>query len=186
MHHPLAVGDQYVLAPQAEAHQQVEAGDRRGSGPGTHQFRLGDVLADKAQPVQHRGGGDDRGAVLVVVEHRDLQPVPQLALDVEALGRLDVLEIDAAKGRLERGDDVDQLVRIVLVEFDVEDVDAGELLEETPLAFHHRFAGERTDISQAQHRGAVGHHADQVAARRQRVSLTRVANDFVARLGHAR
>ena len=70
-----------------------------------------------------------------------------------------------AEGRLERGDDVDQLLRIALVELDVEAVDAGELLEQHRLAFHHRLGGERADGAQAEHRGAVGHHGDQVGAR---------------------
>ena len=63
------------------------------------------------------------------------------------------------------GDDVDQLVRVALVDLDVEHVDAGELLEQHALAFHHRLAGERADVAQAEHRGAVGDHRDQVAAR---------------------
>jgi hypothetical protein len=55
-----------------------------------------------------RAGHDGR-AVLVVVEHRDAHAPLALALDVEALGRLDVLEVDAAKRGLERDDDVDEL-----------------------------------------------------------------------------
>ncbi|MCC6559804.1 MAG: hypothetical protein IT478_00490, partial [Xanthomonadales bacterium] len=70
------------------------------------------------------------------MEHRNLDAFAQLLLDDEALRRLDVLKVDAAEGRLERGDDVDQLVRIALVDFDVEHVDAGELLEQHALAFH--------------------------------------------------
>jgi malate dehydrogenase (oxaloacetate-decarboxylating)(NADP+) len=37
---------------------------------------------------------DDRGAVLVVVEDRDLHPGPAALLDLEALGRLDVLQVN--------------------------------------------------------------------------------------------
>ena len=88
-----------------------------------------------------------------------------LLLDVEALGRLDVLEVDAAQRRLERGDDLDQLVGVLLGELDVEHVDAGELLEQAGLALHHRLAGERADVAQPQHRGAVGDDADEVRAR---------------------
>jgi hypothetical protein len=55
---------------------------------------------------------DDGGAVLVVVEDRDLHALAQLALDVEAVRRLDVLEVDAAEGGLQRGDDVDQPVEV--------------------------------------------------------------------------
>jgi hypothetical protein len=57
------------------------------------------------------------------VEHGDLHAFATSALDLEALGRLDVLEVDAAERRLERADDVDELVRIALVELDVEAVE---------------------------------------------------------------
>ncbi len=98
--------------------------------------------------------------MLIVVEDRDLHALAQLALDVEALRRLDVLEVDAAEGGLKRGDDLDQLVGVELVQFDVEYVDAGELLEEAGLALHHRLAGERADVAEAEHRGAIGHDRD--------------------------
>ena len=49
------------------------------------------------------------------MEYGDLQPLAQLAFDVEALGRLDVFQIDAAKGGLERRNDVHQLVLVALV-----------------------------------------------------------------------
>ena len=50
------------------------------------------------------------------------------------------------------------------VDLDVEDVDAGEFLEQHRLAFHHRLGGERADIAEAEHGRAVGDHADQVGA----------------------
>ena len=75
-------------------------------------------------------------------------PLAQFPLDDEAFRRLDVLEIDGAEGGLERRDHVDQLLRISLVDFDVEHVDAGELLEQDRLAFHHRLRRERSDVPQ--------------------------------------
>ena len=54
---------------------------------------------------------------------------------------------------------------IALVDLDVEDVDAGEFLEQHRLAFHHRLGGERTDRAQAEHRGAVGDDGDEIGAR---------------------
>ena len=130
-----------------------------------------DVLADVLQAVEDGRRGDDRGAVLVVVEDRDLHALAQLLLDVEALGRLDVLEVDAAEGRLHARDRLDQRVGVVLGQLDVEHVDAGELLEQAALAFHHRLAGQRPDVAQAEHRGAVGDDRHEVAARRQLVGL---------------
>ncbi len=59
------------------------------------------VAAGQMQRVDQAGGGDDRGAVLVVVEDRDVHQLAQALLDDEAFRRLDVLEIDAAEGRAE-------------------------------------------------------------------------------------
>jgi hypothetical protein len=123
--------------------------------------------------------------VLVVVEDRDAHALAQLAFDVETLGRLDVLEVDATKRRLERGDDVDQLVRITLGKLDVEDVDAGELLEEAALALHHRLAGKRADVAEAEHSGSIGHHADQVGPRRVFGGHGGIVADLEAGIRHA-
>src|SRR5262249_33756762 len=110
----------------------------------------------------------------------------KLLLDVEALRRLDVLQVDAAERGLQRGDDVHELVRVQLVQLDVEDVDAGELLEEDALALHDGLAGERADVAQAQHRGAVGDDGDEVGARRECARLVRVGGDLLAGGGDAR
>ena len=179
------VGHPDVLARHAELDQQAEAGERRGAGAGGDELDLLDLLAADLQRVQHAGADDDRRAVLVVVEDRDLHARAQRALDVEAVRRLDVLEVDAAEGRLERGDQVDQLVEVLLVDLDVEHVDAGELLEQHPLAFHHRLGGERADVAQAEHRGAVGDDRDEVAARGVAERVRRVGDDLLAGRGDA-
>jgi hypothetical protein len=150
------------------------------------QLDLRDVLAHHLQAVQQRRGRDDRRAVLIVVEDGDVHALAQLLLDVEALGRLDVLEVHAAERRLQRGDDLDDLVRVACIEFDVEHVDAGEFLEQAALAFHHRLAGQRTDVAQAQHGGTVGHHGHEVGARGVLGGHRGVLVDFFAGVGHAR
>jgi hypothetical protein len=114
-------------------------------------------LAGHLQAVQDGRAHHDGGAVLVVMKDGDLHALAQLALDVEAVRRLDVLEVDAAERGLQRGNDLDQLVRVFLVDLDVEHVDTRELLEQDALAFHHRLAGQRADIAQPQHGRAVCH-----------------------------
>ncbi len=59
-----------------------------------------------------------------------------------------------------------ELVRVLFVDLDIEHVDVGEFLEQHALAFHDRLGRQRADVAKAQHGGAVGDHADQVAARR--------------------
>ena len=124
--------------------------------------------------------------MLVIVEDRDLHALAQLRLDHEAFWRLDVLQVDAPEGRLERGDDVDELVRVGLVDLDIEHIDAGKLAEQAALAFHDGLAGERTDIAQAQHGRAIGDYGDQVSARCQVRSLERIVLDRQACGRHSR
>ena len=91
-------------------------------------------------------------------------PLAQPRLDLEAFRRLDVLEIDAAEGRLQRRDDVADVVDLVGVDLDVEDVDVGEFLEQDRLALHHRLGGEGPDIAEPEDGGAVGDDGDEVGA----------------------
>ena len=46
-----------------------------------------DVAPGEIERVDQAGGRDDRGAVLVVVEHRDVEQLAQPLLDDEALRR---------------------------------------------------------------------------------------------------
>ena len=161
----LGVADIDVLACHTEADHDVQAGDGRRAGARDRDLHVLDAFAHQFQPVEQGRAGDDGGAVLVVMEQRNVHALAQLLLDVEALGCLDVFEVDAAQRGFQRSDDFDQLVGVALGQFNVEDVDAGKLLEQTALAFHHRFGCQRADVAQAQHRRAIGDDAHQIAAR---------------------
>ena len=165
---------------------EVRAGDRGRARAREDDLHVLELLAGELERVQERGGGDDRGAVLVVVEDGDLHPRLELLLDVEALGRLDVLEVDAAERGLEAGDALDELVGVLLVDFDVEHVDVGEPLEEDGLAFHDGLAAERADVAEAEHGGAVGDDGDEVPLARVLVDELGVPRDLEAGLGDAR
>ena len=77
-------------------------------------------------------------------------------------GARDVLEVDAAEGRREPHDGLDDLVDVGGVQADRDRVDAAELLEQHRLALHHRHRGRRADVAEAEHRGAVGDDRDRV------------------------
>ena len=138
------------------------------------------------QPIEDCSTDDDGGTVLIVMENRNLHPFAQFFLDVEALRRLDVFKIDTAESRLQRGDDFDQHVRIALLDFDVEHVNIGELLEQHALAFHHRLGCQRADRAKAKHGGAIGDDADQIGARSQRADFSRIGDDFLTGCSDAR
>eukprot|EP01022_Parablepharisma_sp_SALTPOND_P023573 TRINITY_DN501_c0_g7_i1.p1 TRINITY_DN501_c0_g7~~TRINITY_DN501_c0_g7_i1.p1 ORF type:complete len:1271 (+),score=484.06 TRINITY_DN501_c0_g7_i1:9557-13369(+) len=182
----LAVDHVDVLALHTQADHHFHAGNRGRAGAGDGDLDCSDVLAHQFQAVQQGGRRDDGGTVLVIVEDRDVHARRQLLLDVEAFRSLDVFQVDAAQGRLQCGDDLDQLVGVVLGQFDVEHVDTGEFLEQAALAFHHRLGGQRTDVAQAQHGGAVADDGHQVAARGVVEGLQRIGFDVQAGIGHAR
>jgi hypothetical protein len=71
--------------------------------------------------------------VLVVVEDGDLHALLERRLDLEALGRLEIFQVDAAERGLQPGNDVHELVRIGFVDLDVEHVEAREFLEQDGL-----------------------------------------------------
>ena len=104
--------------------------------------------------------------MLVVVEDRDVHQLAQALLDDEAFRRFDVLEVDAAEGGPEIAHGIDELVDVLGVDLEIDAVDVGKALEQDRLALHHRLAGERADVAQAEYGGAVGDDSDQVAARR--------------------
>src|SRR5690606_33232630 len=96
---------------------------------------------------------------------RNLHALAQRTLDFEALGCLDVLKINAAEGGLERGNGFNKLIRIALVNFNVEDVNTGKFLEQDGLALHHRLGRLGANVAQTQYGGTISDNADQVTAR---------------------
>ncbi len=78
--HTFAIEGDHVGRIQPERDQHVQAGDARRPGAGGHELDLADFLAHQQQGIEHGRPDDDRGAVLVVVEHRNLEPLPQFSL----------------------------------------------------------------------------------------------------------
>lgn len=77
------------------------------------------------RPAQ-RAARNDRRPMLIVVEDRDPHRLLQCFLDLEALRRLDVLQVDAVKGRLQELTELNHVVRIVTIDLKIEDVHVGQ------------------------------------------------------------
>lgn len=78
-----------------------------------------------------------------------------------------------------------ELLRIGGVDLDVEGVDAREVLEEHAFALHDRFGGQRADVAQPQHGGAVSDDRHQIAFDRIVVDLVRIVGDRQTGCRHA-
>ncbi len=182
--HASQVRHKNVFTRQAQFHQQAQAGQCCSTRPRGHQLDGFDVFAHHLDTVQDGRTHANGGAVLVIMEDRDLHALAQLALHIKAVWRLDVFQVDAAKRRLQRGNDVHQLVEVVFfADLDVKHINASKFLEQNALAFHHRLGGQRADVAQAQHGGAVGDYCHQVAPGRVLECVVRVFDNFLARRG---
>ncbi|HWY59822.1 MAG TPA: hypothetical protein VNZ03_35495 [Terriglobales bacterium] len=126
------------------------ASNARGPPAVYHDPDLADVLACNFQGIEQCRAGDNGCAMLVIMKDWDLHRLLQALFDIEALRRLDVLQVDSAEGGFEQLADLDNLVRIVSVDFKVEDIHAGESFEENSFPFHVRFSREGSDAAQTE------------------------------------
>ena len=183
VHDAVDVDGQHLARPVRG--QQPDDRRARGAHPAHDDLAVGEPLADHAQRVAQRAEHDDRGAVLVVVEDRDVEHLAQPGLDLEAARRGDVLQVDAAVGRGEDLDGPDDLLGVLGVQAHRPGVDAREPLEQRRLALHHRHRGGRAEVAQPEHGRAVGHDRDGVALDRQTAGVGRVGRDGLADPGDA-
>src|SRR5690606_33630825 len=154
-----------IVNGHTKVDHQVKASQRRSPRPGCHHFDGVNVFAYHLQAVDQRRRYGNGSAVLVVMKDRNLHALAQCALDLEALGCLDVFKIDAAEGGLKRGNGFNKLVRIALVDFNVENINTGKFLEQDGLALHDRLRRLGANVAQTQYSGTIGDNADQVTAR---------------------
>ena len=90
------------MSPAPPAQQHPGDGDAGRTGAADHDAQVTELALEQRGRVAQRGQHHDRGAVLVVVEDRDRQRLVEPPLDLEAPGRGDVLQVDAAEARGER------------------------------------------------------------------------------------
>ena len=161
--HALGVAQHHVLLGHAHGDQQLHAGDGGRARAVDHELEILDVPPGQLQRVHEAGGGNDGGAVLVVVEHRDVEQLLEPLLDDEAVRCLDVLQVDAAEAGPQVAHAVDEGLHVLGIDQEVDAVDVGEALEEGALALHHRLGRLRPEVAEPQDGCAVGDHRHQVA-----------------------
>ncbi len=186
LNNALAVDHEDVFQLGAHAHQQLHAGDGRSTSAQADDLSVSQGFASDFQGVDHAGRSNDRGAVLVIVEYRNVALFDQGLFDLEALRCLDVFQVDATESDGDALYSVDESLRAFGIDFDVENVDAGKALEQHALTFHDWLGSQWAKVTQAENRGAIGNHCNQVAFAGVLVRQFRIAGDFTYGLGNAR
>ncbi len=152
-----------MLAFHTRRNKHLCTADAGGPGAIDDNLDVLKLLAHDLAAVHQAGGCNDGGSVLVVVENGNIALLDQLLLDLEALRSLDVLEVHTTEGRghsLYHGDD---LIRVLLIQLDVEHIDVGESLEQDTLAFHDRFAGQSSTVTKTENGCPIGNDSNQVS-----------------------
>ena len=170
----------------AEEHQELGNGDSSCAAAVDDHLDLIHLAAGQTAGVEQSRTAADSGAVLIVVEYRNVADLLESALDLKAARSRDVLQIDAAERAGDELDGADDLVHILGGHAERERVHVSERLEQRALALHNRHAGNRTDIAQTEHRGAVRDDRNQIVAARIGVAERRIVLDLEARLGNTR
>ena len=183
---PLGVAQDRIGIRQAHRLQEFQTRDAGRACAVHHDLDVGKLATGQMHRVDDAGGGDDGGAVLVIMENRNVHHLAQAFFDDETVRRLDVLQIDAAEARAEIAHRADELFHVRRADFEVDGIHIRETLEEDGLAFHHRFGGERAEITQAEDRGAIGNHGHEIALGGVVISKIGVVGDGAYRRRHAR
>ena len=115
------------------------------------------------QRVNNARGGDDGGAVLIIMENWNIHAFAQLLLDDKTFRCFDVFKIDAAKCGRQHRNRLDKFFRIRGVKFEINTIDIGKFFEQHGLTFHHWFGRRGANITKTQHRGAIGNDRNNIA-----------------------
>ena len=136
------------------------------------------------QGVSESGQDHHGGAVLVVVEHRDVKTFPQRLLDFETPGRGDVFQVDAAEGGGDIFHQPDDQVGLLGADADGKGLHPAEGLKQDGLAFHDRQGGPGADIAQTQDGAAVGDDGHQIIFAGVVIGRHGILSDFFTDIGN--
>ena len=181
---PVLIADNQVLHPCTKQHlSDSRAGASR---PVYNDLNPIHLLSCQLEGIDQGGRGHNGGAVLVIMENRNIQLTLQPLLNFKTAGRAYILQIDASECG---GDPLYSLYYFLCVpgiQTDGDRVHAAEFFKEDGFSLHDRHGGLRADISQSQHSGSVRHHGHQVAFCRIGVCLALVLLNFQTGGSHPR
>ena len=124
--------------------------------------------------------------MLIIMEHRDIEPFPQTLFHHEAFGCCDVFKVNRSECRGDVGYRLNERFGTGGGDLDVEHVDIGKPFEQYGLAFHDRFTRQGAHIAQAEDCAAIGDDPDQITLVGKPVGIFGVLVDFTDGFRYAR
>ena len=115
-------------------------------------------LTDDLQSIDEPCEANGRRPLLIVVPDRYFAAPAQFCEYVEAFRLSKIFEIDSPERGLQKLHSPDNFFRVLCVQAYGKRVHAAEVFKEDALPFHHRQAGFRPDVTQAQNARAIGNY----------------------------
>src|SRR5262249_1648179 len=151
----------------AGIHEDLTRGHARGPDAVKDDLQLSRVFLDNLQGVEQRRERHNGRAMLIVVEHWDINLVLQPFLDLEAARCCNVFQVNPTKDRRNALDRIHNDTRVFIADTDWEGVNAGEFFEQGALPFHDRHGRCRANVPESQHGRAVRDYGHGVFLDRQ-------------------
>ena len=129
-----------------------------GTGPGKHYGYSVKLFPLQRNRVNQCRTGDNGGTMLIVMKNRNFHRLLKCFLNVKTFRSFNILEINTAKRRFKQLHRFYDFISVQSIEFQIKYIDIGKAFKENSLALHNRFACQRADVSESEHRGAVGNN----------------------------
>ena len=96
------------------------------------------------------------------MENRNIHGCLEAVLYLEALGCLDILQVDSAEGRSHKLDRINKGLGVAAVQLQVKDIHICKAFEEDSLPFHNRLSCIGAYVAQSKDSSTIGYHTHQV------------------------
>ena len=171
---------------RAQRHIELGASNPSGAGAIDHDNHIADLLFHNLQGIEQARAGDNGSAMLVIMKDRNIAGALQFALDKETFGRLDVFQVDTAKGGRNHLDKAHDLVGVFAIDLNVKDINIGKALKEYRLALHYRLGSQWAPVAQPQNGRAIADHRHEIALGCVLIGQRRVIGNLQHRPRHSR
>ncbi len=102
-----AVTDDNIIGWNSHDFQQLNTSNRCGAGAIANNLDAFHVATGQVKRIDQTRSGNDGGAMLIIMENRNIQLVTKLLFNDKTFRCLDIFEVDSAKGwrhQLDRAD----------------------------------------------------------------------------------
>ena len=99
------------------------------------------------QGVDQSRGSDNSGAMLVIMEDRDIHFLAQALFNNKTFRRANIFQINAAKRRTKQTNRIHKFIYFFGIKFQINPVNIGEFLKQNRFTFHNWLRGYSPDIA---------------------------------------